>query len=103
MAQISNAEWNKQWAKMVAKAWADEGYKARLVADPSAVLAEEGIPVPKDVTIIVHEMTPKVAHLVLPTIPPDMGDMSNMEERLAAESCCCCPCCCTSSCGSCCP
>ncbi len=94
MPDERNKEWNKQWAKIVAKAWADEGYKARLLADPSAVLAEEGVPVPKDITLHVHENTAKAGHLVLPAVPADLGGMTNMEERLAAESCCCCPCCC---------
>ncbi len=100
MAQMTNAEWNKHWGKVVAKAWADEGYKARLMSEPKAVLAEEGVPVPQDVKVVVHEMTPKEAHLVLPTMPADIGDMANMDERLAAQACCCCPCCCD---GSCCP
>ena len=33
----------KQWGQIVAKAWADADFKARLVADPQAVLREHGI------------------------------------------------------------
>jgi hypothetical protein len=32
---------------VVAKAWADEAFKARLVSDPAAVLKAEGLALPR--------------------------------------------------------
>jgi Nitrile hydratase, alpha chain len=54
-------------AKVVARAWADEGFRERLKADPRAAVAEEtGITVPESVAIEVLEETPERAFLVLP-------------------------------------
>jgi hypothetical protein len=32
--------------KIIAKAWMDEGFKARLLSDPMATLKEEGVEIP---------------------------------------------------------
>jgi hypothetical protein len=55
--------------RIIAKAWADEGFKARLLADPAAVAAAEGIAVPAGVKIVVHENKPGELHVVLPAKP----------------------------------
>jgi hypothetical protein len=55
-------------AKLVAKAWADEGFRERLMADPRAVVSEEtGITVPESITVEVLEETPEKAYIVIPT------------------------------------
>jgi Nitrile hydratase, alpha chain len=55
-------------AKIVARAWADEAFRARLKADPRAAVAEEtGIKVPESVTVEVLEETPDKAYLVIPS------------------------------------
>ena len=55
-------------AKIVARAWADEGFRARLRADPRAAVAEEtGVTVPDSVAIEVLEETPDKAYLVIPS------------------------------------
>jgi Nitrile hydratase, alpha chain len=54
-------------AKVVARAWADEAFRARLKADPRMAVAEEtGITVPEEITIEVVEETPEKAYLVIP-------------------------------------
>ena len=54
-------------AKLVARAWADEGFRERLKADPRAAVAEEtGFQVPESVQIEVLEETPQRAYLVIP-------------------------------------
>ncbi|MFC1579770.1 NHLP leader peptide family RiPP precursor [Thermodesulfobacteriota bacterium] len=73
----------KQWAKVVAKAWADEDYKQRLMADPVSLLAEEGIEVPEGVQLKVVEATDKQAWMVLPP-KPETGKIEEGKERLAA-------------------
>ena len=88
----------KQWAKIVAKAWADEDYKRRLLDDPGAVLSEEGMKVPEGLQISVVEATEKQAWLVLPP-KPETGKIGRIEEvgqRLAAgclDQCCMCSLC----------
>ncbi|MFC1579795.1 NHLP leader peptide family RiPP precursor [Thermodesulfobacteriota bacterium] len=80
------AEQNEQvklWAKIVARAWADEGFKQRLLDDPGAILAEEGMPVPGGMEIKVVEATENQVWLVLPPKPGD-GKIEEGEERLAA-------------------
>ena len=85
----------KQWAKIVAKAWADEDYKRRLMDDPGAVLSEEGMKVPEGLQISVVEATEKQAWLVLPP-KPETGKIGRIEEGVerlaAADGCCICLC-----------
>lgn len=74
----------KKWAKIVAMAWADEGYKARLQAEPAAVLAEEGLEIPAGVTVQILENTKTEIYLVLPAPPGVAEGPVCAEERLAA-------------------
>jgi hypothetical protein len=54
-------------AKLVERAWGDEGFRERLKADPHATVAEEtGITVPASVEIEVLEETAEKAYLVIP-------------------------------------
>ncbi|SDL52897.1 NHLP leader peptide domain-containing protein [Maridesulfovibrio ferrireducens] len=82
-------ELQKKWAKIVAKSWADEDYKQRLLNDPAAVMKEEGIDMPEGVKFKCVEATEKQAWLVLPP-KPGKGCIEAGEERLAAilSSCC---------------
>jgi hypothetical protein len=55
-------------AKIVARAWADEGFRERLKADPRGAVAEvTGVTVPQSVAIEVLEETPEKAYLVIPS------------------------------------
>jgi hypothetical protein len=54
------------YAKVIRRAWSDPEFKARLIADPAAVLAGAGVPVPPGVKVRVVEDTAKLMHLVLP-------------------------------------
>jgi hypothetical protein len=69
----------KQWGQIVARAWADPEFKARLVADPKTVLREHGIEPAAEVELRVVEDSPGVQNLVLPACPS--GDLA--EEELA--------------------
>ena len=77
------AEQQKAMAKVIAKAWSDEGFKKRLLAQPMAVLVEHGVEVPAGVELKAVENTDKVAYFVLPAMPTGTG-AEEMEERLAA-------------------
>jgi hypothetical protein len=70
----------RTWGQVVARAWSDEGFKRRLLAEPGAVLREQGMDVPSGVEVRVVENTGRVAHLVLPPRPAE-GELS--EEQLA--------------------
>jgi hypothetical protein len=61
-------------AKVVARAWADEGFRERLRADPHAVLAEEtGVSVPESIEIEVLEETAQ-GYLVIPLNRVEISD-----------------------------
>lgn len=64
-------EVQKRYTHIVGKAWADEEFKRRLIADPKAVLREEGIEIPDDVEVRVVENTEKVFYLSLPPKPSE--------------------------------
>ena len=57
------------YGKMVAKAWRDPAFKAKLLADPHAALKDAGISVPAGVTVKVVENTDTDVHFVLPPKP----------------------------------
>jgi len=63
----------RQWGRLVARAWDDDGFRQRLLAEPEAVLREEGIDVPEGVEVRVEEegSTPGAgaAYLRLPARP----------------------------------
>ncbi|TWB15512.1 putative ribosomally synthesized peptide [Nitrospirillum amazonense] len=60
--------------QIIAKAWADERFKNRLLGDPAAVLAAEGIDFPPGVTVSVVENTATHLNLILPIPPTDLSD-----------------------------
>ncbi|OEU65344.1 MAG: hypothetical protein BA863_15685 [Desulfovibrio sp. S3730MH75] len=77
-------EQQKQWAKIVAKAWADEDYKQRLLANPANVIKDEGMEIPEGVEIKCVEATETQTWIVLPPKPSSTGAAARGEERLAA-------------------
>jgi hypothetical protein len=80
------AELNRTWARVVAKAWIDEDFKRRLIADPAGVARDEGMPIPQGLTVRVVEDAPGMRTLVLPPQPTDVGGVDEVEQRLAG--CC---------------
>lgn len=50
-------------SQIIAKCWKDADYKAKLMAQPEAVIAEEGITVPAGTKFKVLEATPSVRYL----------------------------------------
>jgi hypothetical protein len=69
--QAQTQESAKRWGQLVARAWGDAAFKARLLADPGPALAEQGIQLPPGVEVRVHENTPAVVHLTLPPRPSE--------------------------------
>ena len=68
-------ERGKQYGQLIAKAWSDEGFKARLLANPKAAMAEVGMDAPEGVEIEVVESTQEKAYLVIP--PKPVGELSD--------------------------
>ena len=61
----------KQYGQVIAKAWADDDFKQRLLADPAAVLQAEGITMPPGVELRAVENTDTKLYLTLPPKPSD--------------------------------
>ena len=76
-------DWGNKWGQIVAKAWTDEAFKRRLLAEPAAVLAKHGMDVPPGVQFRVVEDTATVRHLTLP-FRPGSGEISEEELSRAA-------------------
>jgi hypothetical protein len=81
----------KQGEKMgqvIAKAWADDAFKQRLLNDPAAVLKEEGVEIPEGVEVRVVENTDKIFYLLLP--PRPLGaELSEAQLAVVAGAGCC--------------
>jgi Nitrile hydratase, alpha chain len=87
----------KQWGQIVARAWADPEFKARLMSDPQSVLREHGIEPEACVELRIVENSPGVQHIILPACPS--GDMA--EEELVPTTVGYCYCGYSHSCGRC--
>ncbi len=75
-------------AKAIARAWTDAEFKAKLLKDPHAALAEHGVEVPEGTKVKVIENTPDTHHLVLPVIPDAFGELPLDEmEKVAGGNC----------------
>ena len=66
---------SQKMSQLLAKCWADEGFKRKLLADPAATLKAEGVEAPAGLSIKAVENTDKVFHLVIPAKPT--GDLSD--------------------------
>ena len=75
-------EQKNQLASLFAACWKDEALKARLMADPKAVLAEYDMPVPDGMDVKVVENADDCVHIPLPA--PPAGDLSDDELEQAA-------------------
>ena len=73
-----------QLASLFAACWKDEALKARFMADPKAVLAEHGMPVPDGMDVKVVENADDCVHITLPAPPAGHGDLSDDELGNAA-------------------
>ncbi len=74
-------------SKVISRAWSDAEYKAKLLSDPAAVLAEAGVEIPAGTTIKVVENTAETNHLVLPRAPEGASELSDDAlEKIAAAS-----------------
>jgi len=73
---------SKMMGELITRAWGDAAFKAKLLSDTMAVLKENGIAVPENVTVKAVENTDKVFHLVIPPKPSD--ELSDEDLRKVA-------------------
>ena len=82
-------ERNRQMQQIVAKCWSDEAFKEKLVADPHATLAAEGVEIPEGVNINVLSNTADTINLVIPAMPEDMELTDDELDGVAGGFICC--------------
>ena len=83
-------------AHLFAACWKDEALKARFMADPKAVLAEYGMPVPEGMNVKVVENADDCVHITLPAPPAgdhalSDGELGNAAAGSYRQGTCCCP------------
>jgi hypothetical protein len=74
------------WARIVARAWREPGFKAELMADPLTALKAAGAAPPAGVTVTVVEDAATLVHVVLP--PKPVGALSDEALEKAAGGTC---------------
>ena len=80
-------EQGKQSGQLIAKAWTDEAFKAKLLSDSKAAMAEVGMDAPEGVEIEVVESTQEKAYLVMPP-KPGPGELSDEDlDKVSAGNC----------------
>ena len=73
-------EEQKKLGRIIAKAWSDDGFKKRLLADPTATLKAEGLHVREGVEMRVVEDTDTVVHIVLRPKPTGELSIEDLEQ-----------------------
>ena len=77
-------EKKNQLASLFAACWKDEALKARLMADPKAVLAQHGMDVPDGMDVKVVENAANCVYITMPAAPVGHLTLSDEELRDAA-------------------
>ncbi len=77
MSQTEQDKASAAHGKIIARAWRDPAFKAKLLADPHGTLKEAGVAVPAGVKVTVVENTDTHHHLVPP--PKPTGELSDAE------------------------
>ena len=72
--------------EVVAKASRDGAFRERLIADPAAVFATEGVTAPDGITLKVVADTQSVRHLVLPAMGGSELDEEDLTGIAAADA-----------------
>lgn len=75
-------EYGRRYGQIVARAWADDDYRARFLAEPAMVMRESGIDIPPDVKVKAVENSAHVLYLALPPRPSE--EMSDEDLAMVA-------------------
>jgi hypothetical protein len=65
---------SSQYQQLIAKCWADEDFKQRLLDNPAETLKAEGMELPEGMRVQVVENTEQELTLVIPAQPTDLSD-----------------------------
>jgi hypothetical protein len=88
-AMQGNPEQEKKLSRVMARAWRDDDFKKRLLADPAAVLNENGIEIPEGVTVKIREWEENEICLILPSKPRDLvGSVEEVAKNADRSSGC---------------
>jgi hypothetical protein len=71
---MNQEEYGKKVSQLIAKCWADEGFKKKLLADPAATLKAEGVELSAGRSVKALQNDDKVFHLVIPDKPTELSD-----------------------------
>ena len=71
---MSQEDQDKKIHRIIARCWADEDFKKKLLADPVGILLADGVILSRGVKVTVLENTDTVFHLVIPVNPTDLSD-----------------------------
>ena len=87
---MDREEMNKKRGKVIAKAWADADFKARLLANPAETLQAEGIEIPAGVKVNVVENTTEQFYFVIPNRSGELSeeDLNNVAGGMTPRRCC---------------
>lgn len=100
MNELSEAQQRYQRvSQLIAKCWADEAFKKKLLADPDGTLKANGVEPLEGRSFKLLEDSEKVVHLVIPRRPTDLTDEVLDGVVAGARSSSPCSCACTCSCG----
>jgi len=98
LRHLAEEEWPANGARVVAKAWVDPQFRARLLADGAKAVAELGVPMPKHHRhLVVLENDPRVQNVICCTLcsctaftliglPPDWYKDLEYRSRVVRES-----------------
>ena len=75
--------------RVIAKAWREPAFKAKLIADPRATLTEAGVNLPGGTTVKVVEDTDTLLHFVLPAKPTGALSDESLDKLAGAVADCC--------------
>ena len=89
MSREQQDEQAKAYGRVVARAWSDDVFKQRLLADPAAVLKAEGVDIPEGVEVRLVENTNRLAHVTLPAKPSGLSD-EQLDKVAGGLKCGCC-------------
>ena len=77
---------NTRLSDLFTACWKDESMKRRLMAEPKAVLAEFGLPVPEALDVKVVENDENTVHITMPASPVQGAQLSDEELAEAAAA-----------------
>src|ERR1700745_3484707 len=85
-ATMNQGEKERKLSQIIAKCWADESFKRKLLTNTEAILSAEGVELPAGLSVKVLENTDKVFHLVIPPKPTELSD-EDLDKVAAGDVC----------------